>query len=81
MFTRTGTNEVTSNLGFVVRVLGRTGIEYREEVRVAFVDSEVLVKGGMAISKIRLAAGCRLTIPMEYHPKSGRRFSTVLLLL
>lgn len=39
-------NLIESSAGYAVRVLGRTGIEYREAGRVAIVDSEVLATPG-----------------------------------
>jgi hypothetical protein len=49
-FNASSANVVASDEGFSVKVLGRTGIEYREGGKVAFVDSEVLATGfGMAI--------------------------------
>jgi hypothetical protein len=45
-------NVIESDEGFSVKVLGRTGIEYREGDRSMFVDSEVLAVGnGMAVFK------------------------------
>jgi Immunity protein 74 len=52
MFTIPRINVVASDEGFSVEVLGRTGIEYREGSKSAFVDSEVLVTGhGIAVFK------------------------------
>jgi len=52
MFTIPRVNVVASDEGFSVEVLGRTGIEYREADKSAFVDSEVLVTGrGIAVFK------------------------------
>jgi hypothetical protein len=52
MFTIPKVNVVASDEGFSVEVLGRTGIEYREGSKSAFVDSEVLATGyGIAIFK------------------------------
>jgi hypothetical protein len=41
-FRRTGPNFITSDAGFSVEVLGRTGLRYREGFRRLFVDSEIL---------------------------------------
>ena len=52
MFTLTSPDQITAADGYVVKVLGRTGLEYREGERVVLIDSEVLVTGrGMAIFK------------------------------
>jgi hypothetical protein len=47
-FTMPKVNVVLSDQGYSVEVLGRTGIEYREGNKSAFVDSEVLT-GGIAV--------------------------------
>lgn len=49
MFTNPRPNLLVSDEGFSVRILGRTGIEYRESDRVVTVDSEVLADQGIAI--------------------------------
>jgi hypothetical protein len=52
MFSIPRVNVVASDEGFFVEVLGRTGIEYTEGDRSAFVDAEVLAAGhGIAIFK------------------------------
>ena len=52
MFTNPKVNMVACDEGFSVEVLGRTGIEYREGSKSAFVDSEVLATGrGIAVFK------------------------------
>jgi hypothetical protein len=51
MLSHSGPNQIVSSDGFSVRVLGRTGIEYQEEARIAFIDSEVLASPGMVIYK------------------------------
>jgi hypothetical protein len=43
-------NEVESDSGFSVEVLGRTGMQYREGEKSLFIDSEVLAPGrGIAV--------------------------------
>jgi hypothetical protein len=42
MFTETAPNLVTSDEGFSVHVLGRTGLQYTEGARTMRIDSEVL---------------------------------------
>ncbi len=50
MFTLSDTNTVTSDEGFSVTVLGRTGLLYVEGNRVLRIDSEVLAgPAGMAV--------------------------------
>lgn len=50
MFTVPKINVVSSDEGFSVEILGRTGIEYREVGKLMFVDSEVLAVGhGIAV--------------------------------
>lgn len=50
MFTIPKVNMVSSDEGFSVEVLGRTGIVYREGDKAMFVDSEVLATGrGIAV--------------------------------
>jgi hypothetical protein len=50
MFQKTGPNTVTSDEGFSVEVLGRTGLRYTEGDRVMRIDSEFLVgPHGMAV--------------------------------
>lgn len=50
MITKTDLNVVTSDEGWSVRVLGRTGIEYTEGERKMRIDSEVLAgPAGMAV--------------------------------
>ena len=50
MFTVPKINVISSDDGFSVEVLGRTGIEYREGGKSMFVDSEVLATGrGIAV--------------------------------
>jgi hypothetical protein len=57
MFSVPRVNVVASDEGFSVEVLGRTGIEYREGGRSAFVDSEVLAVGhGIAVFKDSIRA-------------------------
>jgi hypothetical protein len=52
MFSTPKVNVVSSDEGFSVEVLGRTGIEYREGGKAAFVDSEILATGhGIAVFK------------------------------
>jgi hypothetical protein len=57
MFSIPKVNIVTSDEGFSVEVLGRTGIEYREGVKATFVDSEILASGhGIAVFKKSIKA-------------------------
>jgi hypothetical protein len=50
MFTKIGPNTVSSDEGWQVEVLGRTGIRYTENGRAMKIDSEVLAgPAGMAI--------------------------------
>jgi len=50
MFSSPKANVVSSDEGFSVEVLGRTGIEYKEGDKAAFIDSEVLASGhGIAV--------------------------------
>lgn len=50
MFRKTSLNLIVSDEGYVVEVLGRTGIMYKEGQRRLFIDSEVLDgPSGMAI--------------------------------
>ena len=45
MFTLSKPNMITSDEGYSVEILGRTGLEYREGNKSMFVDSEVLGVG------------------------------------
>jgi hypothetical protein len=57
MFSTPKVNVVSSDEGFSVEVLGRTGIEYREGDKSAFVDSEVLAAGqGIALFRDSIKA-------------------------
>jgi hypothetical protein len=57
MFTVPKVNVVSSDEGFSVEVLGRTGIEYREGDKSMFVDSEVLATGhGIAVFRNSIKA-------------------------
>lgn len=57
MFTVPRVNVVSSDEGFSVEVLGRTGIKYRERDRSMFVDSEVLAPGyGIAVFRNSIKA-------------------------
>jgi hypothetical protein len=50
MFTKSGPNLVTSDEGWQVKVLGRTGIEYTDGDRKMRVDSEILAgPAGMVV--------------------------------
>jgi hypothetical protein len=52
VFTIPKVNVVASDEGLSVEFLGRTGIEYREGERSAFVDAEILAAGhGIAVFK------------------------------
>lgn len=51
-FTVPKVNVVASDEGYSVEILGRTGLEYREGGKSAFVDSEILATGhGIAVFK------------------------------
>jgi Immunity protein 74 len=57
MFSTPKVNVVSSDEGFSVEVLGRTGIEYREGDKSVFVDSEVLASGhGIAVFRYSIKA-------------------------
>jgi hypothetical protein len=74
-FRRAGPNLITSDAGFSVEVLGRTGLRYREGIRRLFVDSELLAtphaiavfsrsirRWGFPFSMFRIGAGRRAQI-------------------
>ena len=57
LFTVPQVNVVSSDEGFTVQILGRTGIEYREGDKSMFVDSEILATGyGIAVFKNSIKA-------------------------
>ena len=49
LFTRPEPNLIVSNSGFSVKILGRTGLQYCENNKELFIDSEVLAEPGIAI--------------------------------
>ena len=47
-------NLITSDSGFSVEVLGRTGLRYTEDDRTMLIDSEVLARHGIALYRSSL---------------------------